>query len=288
MSVSLLDGGNNSGNTAWELQASLAGMRPEDALRVLLPPEYAALLVRELVEAIFPDDEPGRSQVEARFDLVENPDLPEIYSVLLDAFRQWRMGHCSLKLAENPGAPIEFSDSVAQHLKNSEDGSEDSLSGPTLAIIIEQEYRALDFAVERGGWESREKLLEWLQSLTLLYHLDKHEYQLPASPTAEVDQGLAAVAAVLVNQGIIAASPESGIFYITEAGRHTIGRLLAETESYIARFDVFKDVVYGLDARDAGLVEFDSGRGEDLRVQVFEAEGLESATGGLFAKIIRW
>ena len=43
MSVSLLEGEN----TAWELQVSLAGMRPEDALRVLLPPEYAALRVRE-------------------------------------------------------------------------------------------------------------------------------------------------------------------------------------------------------------------------------------------------
>ncbi len=70
MSVSPLEGGI----TAWELQVSLVGMRPEDALRVLLPPEYAALRIRELAETIFPEDEQGRSLVEARFDLLENPD----------------------------------------------------------------------------------------------------------------------------------------------------------------------------------------------------------------------
>jgi len=68
------------------------------------------------------------------------------------------------------------------------------------------------------------------------------------------------------------ASAGPGVFYVTEAGREAIGRLLAETESYIARFDVFKDVVYH---RDAGVVEFDTGRGEDLRVAVFLAEGLD-------------
>ncbi len=272
MSVSPLD----CGIATWEFQVSLTGMRPEDALRILLPPEYAALRIDELVEAVFPDDEQLWPLVEARFDLAENPDLPEIYSVLLDAFHQWRLGHCSLKLtgglSGKPGAQIELSDSVAQHLKHPEVESEKGPTVPALAMTVEQEYRALDFSVKRGGWESREKLLEWLQSLTLLYYLDKHEYPLPTAPTTQDDRHLATIADVLVAQGIIAASPDAANFYIIEAGRGSIGRLLAETESYIARFDVFKDVACD---RDAGVVEFDTGRGEDLRVQVFAAEGLD-------------
>ena len=272
MSVSLFDGGN----TAWEFRVSLVGMRPEDALRVLLPPEYAVLRVRELVEAIFPEDEPGRSLVEARFDLLENPDLPEIYSVLLDAFSQWRLGHCALKLtgslSGNPGTQIEFSDPVAQHLKHPAGRPDPGPIVPALAITIEQKYRALDYSVEKGGWESKEKLLEWLRSLTLLYYLDRHEYPLPTSPTTEVDQRLITIAAVLSAQGIIAAPAGPTDFYITASGRGAIGRLLAETESYIARFDIFKDVAYD---RDAEVVDFDTGRGEDLRVAVFVAEGLD-------------
>ena len=142
-------------------------------------------------------------------------------------------------------------------------------------MTIEQEYRALDYAVERGCWESREKLLEWLQSLTLLYFLDKHRYPLSAAPTAEVDPRLAKIAEVLSAQGIIAASAETeetDVFDITEIGRRSIGSTLAETESHIARFDVFQDVAYD---REAGVVEFDTGRGEDLRVQVYVAEGLD-------------
>ncbi len=165
----------DSGNSPLVLQVSLAGMRPEDALRVLLPPDYAALRVVELVEAVFPEDEEQRSLVEAMFDLRENPDLPEIYSVLLDAISQWRLGHCTLKFSGTNGTQIELSDPVAQHLKSPEVRPENGPSGPTLAMTIEQEYHALDHAVERGCWESREKLLEWLQSLTLLYYLDKHE-----------------------------------------------------------------------------------------------------------------
>ena len=260
------------GNTPLKLEVSLSGMRPEDALGVLLPPEYAALRVGELVEAVFPDDEQHRSLVEAMFDLRENPDLPEIYSVLLDAFSQWRLGHCTLKFSANPDAQVELSDLVTQHLKQPEDRPENGPSSPTLSMTIEQEYRALDYAVERGCWESREKLLEWLQSLILLYFLDKHEYPLPAAPTAGVDRRLVKIADVLFAQGIIEASAETDAFNITDQGRRTIGRLLAETESHIARFDVFKDVTYD---RDAGVVEFDTGRGEDLRVQVFLAEGLD-------------
>jgi len=255
-----------------ELQVSLGGMRPEDSLRVLLPPEYATLRIGELVEAVFPEDEQQRSLVEKMFDLRENPDLPEIYSVILDAFSQWRLGHCTLKFSGNHDATIELGDSVTQHLKQPEGGQENDPSYPMLAMAIEQEYRALDYAVERGCWENRDELLEWLRSLTLLYYLDRHEYQLSAVPEAAVDQRMSKIAAVLVSQGIIASSEEAGSWIITERGRRTIGRLLAETESYIARFDVFKDVAYD---QDAGVVQFDTGRGEDLRVQVFVSEGLD-------------
>ena len=244
-------------------------------MQVLLPAEYARLRVGELVEALFPDDEQHRRLVEGRFDLLENPDLPEIYSVILDAFSQWRQGHCTLTIAAKSGVQIELSDWVAQHLqqpiKQPKEGPNNSPSFPTLGIAIDQEYRPLDYAVEQGCWESKQELLEWLQSLMLLYYLDKHECRLPAGSIAEVDRHLTGITAVAVSQNLIA-SEEAGVFTITEFGRQTIGRLLTETESYISQYDVFKDVAY---YQDAGLVEFETGRGEDLRVQVFQAEGLD-------------
>jgi hypothetical protein len=48
--------------------------------------------------------------------------------------------------------------------------------------------------------------------------------------------------------------------------------LLAETESYIDRYDHFTDTEFDL---DLDSVEFETGRGVDLRVPVFLAEGLD-------------
>ena len=56
------------------------------------------------------------------------------------------------------------------------------------------------------------------------------------------------------------------------AGREMIRALLAETESLIDSFDLFKDARWNEDTQEA---EFDSGRGADLRVEAIIAEGLD-------------
>ena len=149
---------------------------------------------------------------------------------------------------------------------------EDGAIGRDFSLVIEQEYRAVDYAVRQGYWDTREELLEWLQALTLLYFLDKHEAEIPAVTTADGDEGWLTIASVLCRENLAVPSAETGVVTVTESGRQFIGSLLAETESYIDRFDLFKDVAYDLHSES---VEFDTGSGEDLRVQIFEAEGLD-------------
>ena len=48
--------------------------------------------------------------------------------------------------------------------------------------------------------------------------------------------------------------------------------MMAEAESYIDRYDVFADVEYDEEMEAA---RFGSGRGDDVRVPVYEAEGLD-------------
>ena len=253
-----------------ELRVYLSGMKPEDDLRVVLPPEYARLRIGELLEAVFPEDEDAQSHVEDMLDVRGNPDLPDIYGVLLDVFDEWRIGRCVLKLGTEAGSEVEPADNVARHLIPPCNGGHSD--HPVLHLTMQQEYPALDHVVERGYWEDRTELLEWLQSLTLLYFMDKHEFKLPATPASETDRRLMPIAEVLQKKHLIAASEETGHFAITQDGRQLIGNQMAETESYIDRFDIFNDVDYDI---DAASVEFGSGRGEDLRVQVFIAEGLE-------------
>ena len=263
---------NKLGNRPLELRVYLCGMRPEDALQVLLPSEYTCLCIGELLELVFPDDEEGQSRVEDAINLRENPDLLDIYDVLLDAFDEWRTGRCALTFSENCGSELELPDPVVRHLRMRQPGEQDEPGYAVLDLVMEQKYPALDYALEQGYWKDRSRLLEWLQSSTLLYFLDKHEFKLLAAPVTDIDRHLLPIAKVLEGKNIIAPSDEPGCFDVTERGRQFIGVQIAETESYIQRFDVFKDVGYDV---DAGIVEFESGSGEDLRVQVFTEEGLD-------------
>jgi hypothetical protein len=102
--------------------------------------------------------------------------------------------------------------------------------------------------------------------------MDKHELRLQVSPPGVVDHALLSIAHLLQAQELIALSPETNTFAITREGRRFIGRLLAETESYIDLYDHFKDTA---SEEGADMVEFDTGRGADLRVLVFIAEGLD-------------
>ena len=258
--------------TCFQLQVSLRGMKPEDSLQIVLPLEYAQLAVWDLLESVFPAEGPLQAEIAAKLDLRENPDLAEIFDVLLDAFTQCRLGYCTLNLSTDEGTPLEPYDRSQKYLKLPKGKEQRNSACPALHLVIEQEYRALDYAVRQGYWETHEELLEWLQALTLLYFLDKHEVEIPAGATADGDEGWSTIARVLCRENLALPSVETGMVTVTESGRQFIGSLLAETESYIDRFDLFKDVAYDL---HSGSVEFDTGNGEDLRVQVFEAEGLD-------------
>ena len=79
------------------------------------------------------------------------------------------------------------------------------------------------------------------------------------------------IAERLHGEGMLELTGE-GLFRISERGKKRLMYLIAEAETYVGRYDIFKDVVYDAESR---LFEFETGRGEDLRVQVYEAEGLD-------------
>ena len=134
----------------------------------------------------------------------------------------------------------------------------------------------MEYATQMGFWGSSEELLEWLRSLTILYFMDKHEAEIAVSPPLDIGPGLM-VAAALHAKDLISCSQDTKTFGITEEGRGFLSRLLTETESYIDLYDHFKDTSFDLngDAFEFDTINFDTGRGVDLRVQVFLAEGLD-------------
>ena len=288
----------------FEVRVSLTGMGPDDSLSIVLPPEFAGGTLFQLLAYTFPPGEEERRAVALMFDLRANPDLPEIYAVFLNAFDEWRNGRCALLFSASDGQDLDLAGLVSRLIEvpsagalvpanenplsppfgNEEvrgflrAGGEDISEGdrqspyPRLAIQIEQQHWAIEYATRMGFWESKQELLEWLRLLTVLYFLDKHEVEIPAAPSSGSGPILMAAVGALQEKGLISCSLDSQRFDITEEGRGFISRLLTETESYIDLYDHFKDVEFDL---DSDTIAFDTGRGVDLRVQVFLAEGLD-------------
>lgn len=258
-------------DSPFELQVSLGNMGLEDAFRMTLSPRYSKLTVGRLLIEVFPEDEANRKAILESLDVRENPDLPEMYDELLEIFGQWRRMDCSIRFFANNGPEIELLHSVASHMSLRRLEGEQVVGLPMLDLVMEHTYEVLARFVELEG--DKDDLLQWLRSSVLLYFMDKHRFSLALEPTDELDRQLLPIAEELVSTNLIAYSMEAGEYVITDQGRQLLGRMIDETESQIDQFDVFKDVVYDYEAQ---TIEFNTGRGQDLRVQVYETEGLDA------------
>ena len=254
----------------FELQITLGDMDMEDAFRIVLPPRMSQLTVRALLDEVFSEDENAQTEFLSALDVRANPDLPEMYEELLDIFDEWRRGDCTLRFFTSDGPELRLEDRVAAHLSIRRTEGETVVGDPALHLVIYQTYDVLGRFAEWGGAEG--ELLKWLQRHTLLYFMDRHGFRPPVAPLDEPDMGLVPIAQDLASRDLIAASEEGGGYELTEVGSALIERMIEEAESYIDRFDLFGDVLVDLDSKE---MEFGTGYGEDLRVQVYGSEGVD-------------
>lgn len=255
---------------SFELQLTLGEMDIEDAFRIVLHAGMSQLTVRDLLDEAFPEDESAQTEYLSALDVRTNPDLPEMYEELLDIFDEWRRGDCTLGFFAGGGPELRLEDRVVEHLNVGRMGDEAVAGDPALHLAIHQTYDVLGRFAEWGGAEG--ELLKWLQRHTLLYFMDKHRFRPPVAPLDGPDLGLLPIAQDLASRDLIAESEEDGTYELTEVGSALIERMIEEAESYSTRFDLFDDVLVDLDSEE---VEFGTGDGVDLRVQVYGSEGVD-------------
>lgn len=255
---------------SFELQLTLGEMDIEDAFRIVLHAGMSQLTVRDLLDEVFPEDESAQTEFLSALDVRTNPDLPEMYEELLDIFDEWRRGDCTLGFFAGGGPELRLEDRVVEHLNVGRMGDEAVAGDPALHLAIHQTYDVLGRFAEWGGAEG--ELLKWLQRHTLLYFMDKHRFRPPVAPLDGPDLGLLPIAQDLASRDLIAESEEDGTYELTEVGSALIERMIEEAESYSTRFDLFDDVLVDLDSEE---VEFGTGDGVDLRVQVYGSEGVD-------------
>ena len=121
-------------------------------------------------------------------------------------------------------------------------------------------------------WADKATLMGWLQSLTLLYFLDKHEFKLSPNPSTETDREWLTLADDLVEGRIILPSEETGVFPNHRNWEAVSGKPDRRDGNVHRPVRPFQGVASD---EEGGTVEFGSGRGEDLRVQIYINEGLD-------------
>lgn len=243
---------------SFELELSLYGLSSGDQLRLEIDSGHASLSVDGLLAQIFSDGEDGLNGPFTEVQLRDNTDLPDIYAGFAELLGRWRQGASTLRLYTPKGVEVSPGAAVAKLIEESPDSA--------LRLVVGQTFEVLDWHAAHGG--DRDELLGWLRRSTLLYAMDKHELRVSAEP----DGGLLPVAHELEAENLVALN-ESGLFEITKDGRNHLGAAIAETESYIDLYDVFSDVLYDLETQSA---RFGTGHGQDLRVPVYESEGIDS------------
>ena len=249
------------------LQVSLGEMNLEDAFWIELGPEYVDSKLGEFLDIVFSGDRKQQGKIRSWLDVRENPDLPDMYDALLEIFAEWRSGKCALHFFANQGPEIKVTDRLDDHLSLMQSPENRIDESPLLDLVIEQNLDVLDYLANAGYFKSKQTMMDFMQANMLMYFLDKHEYKLAVEPIAETDKNLLPIAKKLQSAKLIAPSDLDATFALTEEGRQAIGRTIAETDSYIDQFDVFKDVFYD---PDSGALEYGTGLGKDLRVQMYE------------------
>lgn len=246
------------------LRITLGEMSTEDSFWVTIPID-PTVTVHDLLDTVFPDSAEYAEEVRASLDVRANPDLPEMYQAIQEVIFQWRNGASNVDFKSPSGSDVLPSDPVSRHITAS------NRLGNTFQLVLHQRLEAL-IAYERTDG-NRDDFMQWMQGCVLIYFLDKHHYPLPVEPDKHSnDWLLLPIADELQTLSFIAPSRIEDKYVITHQGRGFIGKLISETESYIRRFDLFSDILPG---KGLQPTVYGSSRGLDLRVQIFEAQGID-------------
>ena len=254
-------------------QVSLGDLDLNDAFWVELGPEYVNFRLGEFLDIAFPRSKRQQTKISSLLDTKENPDLPDMYVALLEMVSEWREGKCSLEFFINQGPEIKLTDRLDDHLSLMQSPEHRISETALLDLVIDQKLDVMDYLSNEGYIKNKQTTIEFMQANILMYFLDKLKYRIPVAPIDDIDKNLSPIARKLQSANLIEPSDLEPVFEISEEGKLAIGKTIGETESYIDQYDIFKDVLF--DA-NTGSLEFGTGRGKDLRVQVYDAEDLDS------------
>lgn len=268
--------------TDFDLRVSFGDDPLDYAFWVTVPAEAEHLTLRQLVDQhLLGRTREDRERILASLDTQTNPDLPELYLAVRRAFDDAQRGRAIVRFHINKGpTDINLDDPVTRHFSRAY-SRKHGLDYRLIDLVLE----VTDVAGAGIPPERQEEMKREFRALLLLYLMDRYGRDFAFQGRNFDAIGVEAVADWAVTQGWLDLSAKEvggeyqGVYVRTEAGNRLLRGVVRETDELIRNYDHFADVT--LDEPP----QFRTGRGEDLRIHVYRAEGLDPVRGAFLINL---
>ena len=268
--------------TDFDLRVSFGGDTLDYAFWVTVPGDTETLTLRQLIDKhLLGESKEDRERIRASLDTDTNPDLPELYLAIRRAFDDTQKGKAVMRFCINKGpCPINLDEPVMRHFSRAYSSQHGF------------DYRLIDLVLDVTDTPGiamppaqQDEMKRQFRALLLLYLMDRYGQDFVFEGRSFDTIGIEAVADWAVNQGWLDLSTKEvkgeyrGVYVRTAEGNKLVRGVVRETDDLIKNYDHFGDVT--LDEPP----QFRTGRGEDLRIHVYRAEGLDPVRGAFLINL---
>jgi len=259
--------------TDFDLRITFGDDPLDTAFWVTVPGVAESLTLRQLIQQhLLGESREDRERIAAALDTESNPDLPALYLAVRRAFDDARKGKAIVRFHVNKGpTDVNLDEPIMRHFSRA------------FSQAHELDYRLVDLVLHVADLprlvippEKQSEQLREFRLILLLYMMDRYGQDFVFEGQDLDTTGIEAVADWAVMKGWLDLSAKDvrgeykPVYSRTETGNKLLRSLVRETDDLIKNYDHFGDVTLAEEPP-----RFQTGRGEDLRIWVYQSENLD-------------
>ena len=249
------------------LRVTLPAMHPDDSFYMEVPAEFASRSINELFAYAFPDEHDQQKERLKTLDIVEYPNLPNIYMHILERLESEKKQELVLDWSINFGPDhLDLATMAQEHcsLTADEDSNE---SYKTLHLVLDEYERPFkDYDDHKALDEDQKEFL----GLYLHYVIINHNIDNVPSMAIRGNLKDAFDYCLNANLILIEKSQDQNVsISVTHQGLKKITALEEECQYYIDNYNIFARVYF-----EEGFIDFENEDGIDLRMAAMRYDGL--------------
>lgn len=269
--------------TDFDLRITFGDDALDTAFWVTVPGKAEGLTLRQLIQQyLMGESREDRERITANLDTETNPDLPELYLAVRRAFDDMQKGKAIVRFHINKGPADVSLDEPLSRLFSRAYSQEYGLDYRLIDLVLQvTDLPRLSITPQRQAEQTRE-----FRFALLLYLMDRYGQDFVFEGQDLDTTGIEAVADWAVTKGWLDLSAKDvrgeykPVYSRTAEGNKLLRGLVRETDDLIKNYDQFGDVTLTEEPP-----RFHTGRGEDLRIWVYQAENIDPVRAAFLMNI---